>query len=197
LDVKHALVLETVVLREEVILSAPGRRRVLGIVVERVETLGQLRAIRNLVEIRKGHLVLGLDPRCCVRGRVVFQPSIRVGDRRAVIGIDVIDGVGRGVLNALCGQGRRQGEQDEQGDLLHSDEFYKVPRFQSSTVPWPEFHGSMVWCAGSSKRPAVHGNMEPNRTMPLEPSGTLGTLGTPGTSGARGAYTPVKAWAGG
>ena len=109
LDVEHALVLQAVVLREEVVLALARRRRVLRVVVERVQPLGQLRAVRNLVEIRERHLVLRLDPRRGLRGRVVLQPSIRVGDRRAVIGVDVIDGLGGGVLEALGGQGRSTG----------------------------------------------------------------------------------------
>ena len=116
-DIEHGLVLQAVVLEEEVASAFFHVGRVLGEVPEFGQAAADRLALGDGGQVGLGEPVLDLDPLGHLgrTANVVFQPAVRVFDLRAMVGIDVIDAAGGGVVQAvLIGlRGRKENRERE------------------------------------------------------------------------------------
>ena len=118
LNEEHALVLKSLVLAEKEVRALVGWSRVLRVVVELLDPVVEMLAIRDPLEVRERDLVLGVDPCGGLRRVVVFEPPVRVRDGDPVVRVDVISFPSGRVLKLLrkngCGRkGCRGGAQGE------------------------------------------------------------------------------------
>ena len=115
--VEHRLVLQTVVLDIEVSVPFLHGRTVLGEVPQIGQPAANLLPLGDRGKIGRRDLVLGRDPvgHRLRRADVVFQPTVRIRDLRAVINVDVIDTPRVGILDALLtGPCRHVGQQSDE-----------------------------------------------------------------------------------
>ena len=101
---EDVLVLESGVAELEPAVAAAPRSADAGVVPELGQAGSDGCSIRMPVEDRRGQLVLGGDPGARLRRVAVLERPVRVGDRRAVIVVDLVRGRGRGVAGP--GHGR-------------------------------------------------------------------------------------------
>ena len=78
LNVEHILVLQAIVLRKEIKFASAEWLDIFRIVVNLLQALRHLRAVRDLVQVRERQFVLGLNPLRRFLGMVVLQPAIRI-----------------------------------------------------------------------------------------------------------------------
>ncbi len=130
LYVDHRLVLQAVVLGEEVALALAERGAVLGVVPQGGQAVLDLVADGDALEVLEGDGVLGFDPGLGLVAVHVFEPAVGIGHLRAVVVVDLVDLVGRGILEghglpfrdglATAGQ-QAHGGADEQQRSHHDD----------------------------------------------------------------------------
>ena len=98
--VQHRLILQPVVLRKKVTPALFERHPVALVIPQFLQARPQLRALRQLLEIPERHAILRLDPRFGLGRIVILQPAIRIGDRHAVININLIRAGGRRIIHS-------------------------------------------------------------------------------------------------
>src|SRR5262249_13592229 len=86
--VENILVLQAIILGKKVTAASLLGYRVAFEVPEFGKPRLNGVAFSNLIQIIEGQLVLGLDPRFCIGRIKVLQPTVRVGDLRAMIIVD-------------------------------------------------------------------------------------------------------------
>src|SRR5205085_8555424 len=96
--VEHRLILETAVVREEVVPPTVQRGRCPREVESCTQTMGEPVAYGS-VELGSRQRVLGLDPRNGLRTRRVFEPAIRIGDADTMQRLDDVRLARRGIDN--------------------------------------------------------------------------------------------------
>ena len=82
--------MQSIIFRPEVIVSAAAWNAVLGVVIELLQALLELRTVGDLLQVVESYLILRLDPRESFGRVVIFKPAIGIGDFDPVIVVDLV-----------------------------------------------------------------------------------------------------------
>ena len=99
---KHALILQTVVLREKVATALFEGHPVPFVIPELCQSRPDSGQFGNVLQISDRDFVLRVHPRLGLRRIVILQPAIRVGDFHAVVIIDDVGFSRDGIRGAGC-----------------------------------------------------------------------------------------------